>query len=130
MASTRCPMNYDFGKHWTTKIKPLLDDPKIRRSIKAGVNGYLSLFPGDRTYEPNTCPASYTSKDGYCMLIDRKGDMIMKQLKASKQLPREYLKLERQLLSEGDDADWCRHDEMKHKILAPFIYDWNAIKYD
>lgn len=96
------PMNYDFGKNWKTKIKPVLDDPKIKRALKAGMDSYLSDFPGKRKYKANTCPATYSSKDAYCELIERKHCNIMKDLRKSGHLPREYLELA-QALNVGED---------------------------
>ena len=39
------PINYDFGINWDTRIKPHLDNPKIKKAIQKGVNDYLKNFP-------------------------------------------------------------------------------------
>ena len=38
------PINYDFGANWNDKIKPFLDNPKIKRAIRKGINDYLDQF--------------------------------------------------------------------------------------
>lgn len=89
------PINYDFSKNWDTKIKPFLDDPKVIRALTRGVNGYLANWPNQKKYKKNTCPANYSSKDGYMMLMDRKRELKMKELRKAKQLPQDFLDLEK-----------------------------------
>ena len=84
-------INYDFKANWDTEIKPLLDNKKVKASITRGVNKYLNNFDNNTTkYKKNTVPASYSSKDGYYMLMCKKEDILMEQLKKDKLLPKKY----------------------------------------
>ncbi len=70
--------NYDFGAHWTTRIVPHLDSPAMQRAVRECAESYLATFPDcGRGYEPNTPLAQYSSRDYYCMLMERKGDLYM-----------------------------------------------------
>src|SRR5437870_4235934 len=85
------PINYDFKENWKTKIVPHLDNPQVKKALRAGINDYLSGFPGNSKYKRNTCPANYSSKDGYAMLMDRKGEIYMEELLKNNKLPQKYL---------------------------------------
>jgi hypothetical protein len=63
--------NYDFGKNWETVIVPLLDRKDVQKAIKKGVNEYLSNNGTSKIrYKQKTIPASYSSKDGYSLLMN------------------------------------------------------------
>ena len=68
--SEKPPINYDFGKNWNEKIVPYLNNPKLKRKIKEGVNDFVHNNPS-LMYELRTVPASYTSSDAYACLLDR-----------------------------------------------------------
>jgi len=127
------PTNYDFSKHWRTRIVPLLEHPTILKSIRQGVNKYLRQFPTCRErYKKNTPPASYSSRDYYaCRLMDRKRELLLARLKQEGKLPPAYLKLERKIEKDEDDDQelFGRQLRMQERILKPYT-DWNAIKYD
>ncbi len=68
--------NYDFGAHWTTRIVPHLDSPAMQRAVCECAESYLATFTDCGSgYEPNTPLAQYSSRDYYCMLMERKGDL-------------------------------------------------------
>lgn len=125
------PINFDFGQHWDTKIKPLLDDPRVKRAITKGVNGYLNNWDNNtKKYKNNTAPAGYSSKDGYWMLMDRQRDLKMEQLHREDKLPQEYLDLEYEWEEDDDDDDTIFFElmDMKQEILKPY-FSWKEIKY-
>ena len=125
-------MNYDFGANWDSKIKPLLDNPKVLRSITLGVNRYLAQFPTKERYKKNTCPATYSSLDYYCCtLMDRKRDELFDRLRKTGELPREFLELEMEYHNCEDDDDdiITAYHEMREDILEPY-FTWDKIKYD
>lgn len=128
------PINYDFSANWTTKIKPLLDNAEVQKALTKGINKYLANFPSKNKYKKNTCPANYSSKDGYAMLMDRKREELMKKLKDTNQLPKKYLNLEKKLEKadpEYDDVDNIGYElmVMENKIMKPY-FTWDKIKYD
>ena len=96
MYKMQYPINYDFGKNWNTII-PYLDHPEIKKAIRDGVNDYLSGFNNGHRYRINTPPAKYSSKDGYCMLMDRKRDLKFDELRSNKLLPELFLSKERNM---------------------------------
>jgi hypothetical protein len=108
------PINYDFGKNWDTKIKPFLDHPKIKRSITKGINSYLRDNDFNKLYKKGTAPASYSSRDGYFMVMDRKRETKRHELYNPNQLP--------------DDDDEQSLMEMEKEI--DFYFPWDQIKYD
>ena len=113
------PINYDFGKNWNDKIIPFLDNPKIIKSIRKGVND----FSNKKVYKKNTAPAFYTSSDAYATLIMEQEEIILNQLRESNTLPKEYLDLEK----EDDDDDDEKLYNMREKILEPY-FTWDNIK--
>ncbi len=131
-ASPKYPQNYDFGNNWKSKIVPHLDDPKIKKAIKDGINSYLRNFPKcTKTYSNTRSPASYSSKDGYDTLMTRKKERLIETLKADGLVPKEYIKLEKQIESLEDDDDDLMNElsAMEEEILEPYFV-WNEIKYD
>ena len=133
------PTNFDFGKHWQTKIVPHLNNKKLLNAIRKGVNSYLAGFPAcKKRYRKDTAPAYYTSSDGYYMLMDRKNEEMLEKLRNENKLPEKYLRLESKIAEmdqeeyEEDDVG-CKLQErlwrMKDKILKPYT-DWNAICND
>ena len=132
------PTNYDFAKNWKTKIVPHLDKPKVKKAYTEGVNDYLSTFPSNEKYKPNTPPADYSSNDWYCMLMERRGKIKLKELKANNQLPQEYWDIKDEIqfmhdvdedLDEEIDELFNKKMELKEKILKPY-FTWDKIKYD
>ena len=124
------PMNYDFGFNWNTKIKPHLDNPDLNAAIRSGVNGYLSCFPTRQRYKVNTAAASYSSKDGYAMLMDHRDEVLIEQLRRDNKLPKKYLDLERKVNSPfGNESSCYALMRMQQQILRPYTC-WDAIKYD
>lgn len=120
------PINYDFGKHWNSKIKQHLDNPKILNAIRKGVNmhaAYESDF-----YKKNTPPAQYSYRDHYDSLMTRKEEKLIKQLRKENKLPTEYLEMERKM-REMDDDDYEELDKLGEKILEPYM-SWNVIRYN
>ena len=73
-------VNYDFGKHWDSKIKPHLDNSLLLKAIRRGINDYLSQFPNNHRYKKNTVPADYSSKDHYQILINIYDTYCKKQI--------------------------------------------------
>ena len=123
------PVNYDFGANWKTKIVPHLDKLKVKKAVRDGVNGYLSCWDNKDRYKANTCPANYSSKDGYAMLMMRKGDLYFEQLEKEGKLPKKYVKLKNSIHDEDDDDYHEQLFFMKQEIKES-IYAWNKIKYD
>jgi hypothetical protein len=120
------PTNYDFGANWRPKIVPYLDDSRVKKALRTGINSYLSNFPGNKKYKKNTTPANYSSKDAHCMLMDRKCKIYMEELEKSNLLPKEYIKLRDNC---NDDDDGYKLLEMEIKITKP-LYKWENVKYD
>lgn len=124
------PKNYDFGKKWNKKIKSHLDNPIIKKAIRKGVNDYLKNFPTKRKYVPNTIPADYSSKDAYMMIIDRKREELLEELRESNSLPKKFLRLEKKMRHTDDCEELAtEHLEMMDKILNPY-FTWDKVKYD
>lgn len=123
------PINFDFGQHWESKIKPHLDDPRVKRAYRRGVNNYLNNWENNiKKYKRNTAPANYSSKDYYCMLRDRQEDIIIDQLRQEGNLPKKYLDLEHGNDDDDDDDNSDKWFEMREKILKPY-FTWDKIKY-
>lgn len=74
------PINYDFATNWKEKVVPHLDNPKIKKALKVGIDHYLSGYPGNKKYKANTCPANYSSRDGYYTLMMKKEKRYIKNL--------------------------------------------------
>jgi hypothetical protein len=127
------PVNYDFGKHWNTKIVPLLDHPAIKKAIKAGVNSYLLSVPTREKYQRDTPPARYATADWYDSLMMRKRDHLLEKLRQEGKLPAEYLVLEDlvkiQKPEEDDGEQGLQLLELQARILEPYT-GWDAIKHD
>lgn len=122
------PINYNFGKNWTTQIKPLLDLPKVQRAITRGVNGYLSNWPDNgHRYKKNTPPAQYSSNDGYAQLMWRKEENILEELEKAGKLPERYVELQNTDL-EDDDLS-TEYFELQQEIVKPYL-EWDVIKYN
>ena len=117
------PINYDFGANWKSKIVPHLDNPKIKKALRTGINDYLLNFPGNDKYKKNTCPAKYSSNDGYCMLMDRKGEMYIEELAKNNKLPKKYLNLK-------NNKDYCMELFFMEEDIKKPLYQWKNIKYD
>ena len=142
------PINYDFGNKWDSEIKPFLDNPKIKKAIKQGVNDYLEMFPlcqiaikqgvndhlemfllCQNTYKPNTIPAAYSSKNGYCMLMDRKQHELFKGLHKLNLLPRKFYEFEKGMDQWDIDDYGYEHMVRQFKILDSY-FTYDVIKYD
>lgn len=121
------PINFDFGKHWKSKIVPHLDNPKLLKSIRDGVNNYSSI----KRYRKNTPPALYSSVDTYSRLMEQKEKRIIQQLRKDNKLPTRYLQMEKKILDSDDDEDelYIQFTELEKKILKPYV-QWNMIKND
>ena len=52
-------MNFDFGKHWDTRIVPLLSTRDIKSSITKTINLYLKYEHPGRLYDKKHAPAWY-----------------------------------------------------------------------
>lgn len=133
--SSQQPVNFDFHKHWELRIKPHLEDVRVKRAIRKGVDAYLNKWPNnEEVYKANTAPAAYSSKDAYAVLCDRKEDMIMDRLRDEGKLPEWFLEIERKWKTAEDDSE---DDEdytpelmkAREKLLEPYN-NWNAIKYN
>lgn len=128
------PINYDFGKNWKTEIVPFLEHPKIKRTIARSVNSFHKYSTFKKKYIKNTAPASYSTRDYYSTLVERKEEIIMDILREIKLLPKEFLKLEKKVIEHGDycvgdDDDDIKLYEMQQRILKPF-FSWESIKYN
>lgn len=129
------PINYDFGANWKKKIVPHLDTLDLRMSIREGIRDYLDQFPKsfDR-YCPQTVPASYSSRDLYARLMDKKRRLLLKELRDAEELPKEFLDMEefvQELLDDGEENHemfWYLED-MKGELLAPYFY-WPKLRYN
>jgi hypothetical protein len=125
------PINFDFGKHWQTRIVPHLDNHDLGKSIKEGVNDYSTI----KRYRANTVPALYSSTDYYATLMERKEELLIEQLRKANKLPARYLKLEKQI-EEAGEFEFDLISQLDHKILKtkreifkPYL-GWDAIKYN
>ena len=126
------PINYDFAKNWNSKIVPHLDNPKIKSAIKKGVNDYLAMYPlCNRKYKPNTPPATYSSCDGYCTLMDRLYDETLEAAKENNMLPKELVAIEKEIRESPDvddddlNTEWFRIREK----LYNYLFSWENIKH-
>jgi len=125
------PINYDFGKHWNSKIRPHLDNPNLLKAIREGINDYSAI----KTYRKNTIPALYSSKDHYDNLLTRKDEMLIEQLRKDHKLPLAYLKLEEKMeICDDDDQDkldrlFSRKVKMETMIFKQYR-PWNVTRYD
>jgi len=97
------PINFDFAQKWNSEVVPHLDNSKIKSAIKKGINNYLSIFPTDQKYKPNTVPANYSSYDSYMQIIDKKWKSIYPCLKKNKMVPKNILQLEKKISNCDDD---------------------------
>jgi len=52
-------MNFDFGKHWDTRIVPLLALPEIKTCITRAINQYLKYENPGKIYDKKHAPAWY-----------------------------------------------------------------------
>ena len=127
------PINYDFGKNWKSKIVPHLDDPRIQKSLQMGIDHYLSQFPSNDKYKENTCPANYSSRDGYAMLIDKKAKIYLDNMKKEGKLPKKYVDLKAKLYKRyrNDNSDDINLSlfYMEEEMTA-HLHEWQNIKYD
>ena len=143
------PVNYDFSNNWDI-IKPFLDHPDILKAIRIGVTSYISNFPlSNDKYKKNTCPARYSSRDGYEMLMMRWRKNKMEELETSGQLLEEYVKSldernkshefennyedyspveQKRLYHKLDQLD-IKIAKLESKIMKPY-FEWNTIKYN
>lgn len=96
------PQNYDFKMNWKTKIVPHLDNQKLLKAIRNGVNNYSQV----RRYRKNIAPAYYSSNDYYYTLMNRKEELIIEKLRNENKLPPIYIKLEKQI-----DENYKKDDE-------------------
>lgn len=88
------PTNFDFGKHWDTKIKPLLSHPKVKFAIHKCFPDYSPLKP-PVLHSADTTP--------YLLLQDKKKKQVLDSLREKKLLPEEYLLLEQNTYDESDE---------------------------
>lgn len=136
------PINYDFGANWKSNIVPYLDNPIIKKAIRVGINDYLYGFPGNKKYKANTCPADYSSRDGYDMSMCRKFDIYLEKLEKEGKLPKKYVDLKirdvkwsTEIVTDSSDSEEDYEDvglmlfEMKEKMKST-LYQWKNIKYD
>ena len=54
-------MNFDFGKHWDTRIVPLLSTRQVKSCITQAINTYLKYECPWRTYDKKRAPADYVA---------------------------------------------------------------------
>jgi hypothetical protein len=136
------PCNYDFGAYWETEIVPHLDNPKIQKAIRDGVNWYLkeSRQPHLR-YKKNTAPASYSSRDGYARLImGRREDQLEDDLRKRGKLPLYFTRAEKKFVDAHEENSPILSEKEWDKIeddigdardrLTAHLYKWDNIKYN
>jgi hypothetical protein len=116
--SSQFPTNFDFGKHWKTKIVPHLDNPSVQAAIRKGVYHFSG-----RRYKRGTPPASYTSSDAYAMKIMRLKQNLIEKMRKENKLPAKYFELKEM---EDDDEVEEMFFEARNKILDPH-FTWDKI---
>ena len=132
------PINYDFGNKWDTDVVPHLSNPKIKKAIAKGVKSYLSIYPAcTRKYKQNTAPASYSSKDAYVSILDKKWKYMLRALRYNKMVPKIIINLEKEIAEyDSDDDDDVDIDDLgyDHMVLEDNFrrkfFTWNDIKDD
>jgi hypothetical protein len=139
------PINYDFKANWDTKIKPFLDDPRIKKAIREGIMQYCRSFKYIRKYKNNTVPAIYSSSDYYVRLTDRRDEIKFEELRRSGLLPKRYLLLEEMenklragIYNNAESFDdyeedfskiYNEQDYIKIKLLESY-FTFDKVKYD
>lgn len=123
---TSFPVNYDFGAKWNN-VKPFLEHPDVLKAIANGVNRYCAAFPHVTVYKPNTPMGKYSSCDHYVMLMDRKKENLLAELRRKNELPERYVELSaKQETTVSEDLECVR---LREEITKP-LRDWQNIKHD
>ena len=117
-------MNYDFKANWNDIILPLLSLPKVKKSIKKGVNNFIKdgNYHKDIIYDSNKCPAFYQRGDGwYSYILDYEDKLTEKLLQSG------YLHEDENKPNEDYDDEYFDSDEhneyenYKQSVIEPFI---------
>lgn len=116
MASVTYPINFDFGKHWDSKIRPFLLHPKIKLAIYRCYPNYSCLKP----------PAFYTSTDAHSTLMEKKKELALQRMRENKELPPEYLFLEKNQIGEEDEG----YEELTEDDERICCYKFHEIEED
>lgn len=128
------PINYDFGNKWRTQVIPHLDNPKIKKAIRKGINSYLKMFPlCKKTYKPNTPPANYSSRDAYMMTMDKKWKYMYRALLENNMVPKKILNLEKKMDECSDYDDDDEYGDKLFQLKMAFeeqFFTWEDIKND
>lgn len=83
-------MNFDFGKHWDTRIVPLLSTRDIKISITKTMKHYLKYEHPGRLYDKKHAPAWHISEDdSYTKALAEYETKITAELMAAGQLREE-----------------------------------------
>jgi hypothetical protein len=118
-------MNYDFKANWDTIILPLLNHPKVKKSIKKGIISYINdgNCSEDTVYECDKCPAFYQRGDGWAVYIDDYEEKLTEKL-----LETGYLKKDENEPLNVDEMDkyygsenFDLYENYKSEIIKPFI---------
>lgn len=124
------PVNYDFGKKWESEIVPLLNNSRLKKSIRDGVNNYLLELNIKKKYKKKTPPSLYNCIDVYYELMERKYNYIIENLKKECKLPKKYLKIEKKINDKNNLFENIKLDRqifrLENKILKPYK-KWKVI---
>lgn len=127
------PINYDFGKNWLTKIVPVLDNPKIIRSLKKLQKDFAKCMNNNSIINSDLSPAKLCFTDWYVTVMMRKDDLTVEKLRKEGKLTKEYLDIENKMnsLPDNDDQfdDLCEDlMDVQYDMLEE-IHNWNNSKY-
>jgi hypothetical protein len=114
-------MNYDFKANWNDIILPLLSLSNVKKSIKKGINSYITDGNCSKyiMYDCNKCPASYGRGDGWVMYMDDYEESLTTKLFATG-----FLKQNENIPSDDDEFENYFDEEYsnyKNNIIKPFI---------
>ena len=121
-------MNYDFKTNWNDIILPLLNLSQVKKSIKQGINSYLSNFKNTNIkYINNSCPASYSSNDSWCQILTDFKDNLTEKLLISGYLksdinePKSDNYIDFDEYYNNENPLFLEYENYKNNILKPFI---------
>ena len=90
-------MNYNFKANWDQFIIPHLENPKLLRAIRRGVNAYLDNENKTERYTNSRAPASYMSLDCFYNELEDVKEQYFYEQKENGLLDERLVKLEQQI---------------------------------
>ena len=90
-------MNYNFKANWDQFIIPHLENPKLLRAIRRGVNAYLDNEEKVERYTNSRAPASYMSLDCFYNELEDVKEQYFYEQKENGLLDERLVKLEQQI---------------------------------